>query len=260
MYKLSKFSTITKFLLIIIFSPLVYSNPICDRALKVGWDDWPPYQIKSEGDPKGIDPDILQEISKIIGCKVIFEEIPWKRQLEMLKQGLIDIVPQANITKEREKYAIFSIKYLLYESRLWLNTTNLSQPKNLQSFLDSNELLGITRGYSYGKNTDEIINNPKYTNKIKSGTYTKQIIGMLAEGRLDGILGNRFTVGYIAKKESLHKKIRATGIVVQSDPVYFMFSKKSISMPVLNSFNKAILELDKKQIIKRIANSYTGEN
>lgn len=63
------------------------------KTLVVGSDSYPPYISDDEnGDPAGIDVDILTEALRRIGYKPRFKLIDWEQKKELLAQGKIDCI------------------------------------------------------------------------------------------------------------------------------------------------------------------------
>ncbi len=63
------------------------------KTLVVGSDSYPPYISDDEnGEPAGIDVDILTEALRRIGYKPRFKLIDWERKKELLAQGKIDCI------------------------------------------------------------------------------------------------------------------------------------------------------------------------
>ena len=230
----------------------------CEKPIRVGWEAWSPFQIPAEGEPKGIDPDILRAIEKVSGCDIEFHETPWKRNLRALETGKLDVALAASITEERDKYAKWTISYLPYSSILWTGSDDNVNYGSLEDYLDSGNNLGIIRGFSYGETTDAILENAAYSDQIQENKSAKLNLRMIAADRIDGTLGNQFTMGYFAKREGLFDAVRATDVVVQSEPIYFMFSEKSTSDATIEKFDEAIRTLKADGTIQKIVDKYTN--
>ncbi len=59
-----------------------------DCTLVVGWDPWEPYQYQDlGGELRGLDVELIKELSARIGCKTRFLASDWASLLKMLKKG-----------------------------------------------------------------------------------------------------------------------------------------------------------------------------
>mgnify|MGYP006429815477 CR=1 FL=1 len=241
---------------VLTISEATHAADRCEEGLRTGAPHWPPYTIREgEGDPKGIDPEILQEISKITGCKIVFKDIPWKRTLRFIEKGKVDLTYQASINEKRSKYASFSDSYLPYSAILWKFSSDENTYQSLEDFFQSGKNLGITRGYSYGDEADSLIEKNK--KQVSENNELLLNIRMTSAERIDGFLGNEFSTSYTAKQNNLLKNLTPTSVIVQSTPVHYMFSEKSVSEETIKKFNKAIVRLKEKGKIDEIVKKYT---
>jgi len=230
----------------------------CDEPLKMGWENWPPYQIKQDGAPKGIDMDTMRAIAKETGCKIKWVESPWKRQLRSVKKGNIDAALTANYTEDRDKYGTFSEKYLDYESVLWVPSNHNGNYSSLKEFLEAGNTVGVARGFTYGDKADKLLKSGKYKDQVKQNNKVVLNIRMTAAQRVDGTIGNRYTIGYQAKQNGVRGKIRATDAIVQSSPVHILWSEKSVPKDVIKAWDKAIVKLRNDGTFQEIVDKYTA--
>jgi polar amino acid transport system substrate-binding protein len=231
----------------------------CPDPVKVGWEPWPPFQIAGEeGEPKGIDPDILREIGKLTGCEITFHETPWKRHLRMVEAGKLDVAPAASKTAERDAYSKWTTSYLPYQAILWTSADDDGSYEDLEDFLKSGKSVGIIRGVSLGEEADALLEQPAYRKNVIENKSTKLNIRQIAAGRMDALIDNSATTGHLARQEGLRDKLRATDVAVQSEPIYFMFSDTSTSQETIAAFNEAIGQLKASGKIQEIVDKYTN--
>lgn len=231
----------------------------CDDPIKVGWEPWPPFQIPTEsGAPNGIDPDILREIGARTGCEITFHETPWKRHLRMVANGDLHIAPAANKTAERDAYAKWTVSYMPYEAILWTDAEASSSFDSLKAYLDAGHSVGIIRGITLGEKMDALLAQPEYADQVRENKSTKINIRMIAAGRLDGLVDNATTTGYIAKQENLRDEIKPSELVVQSDDIHFMFSDTATPQETIDLFDEAIREMKADGTIQKIVGEYTN--
>ena len=239
--------------------PPAFADTVCTRPLTVGYEDWAPFEAATDRGPAGINVAIHEAIAAKTGCELVWQNRPWKRVLRNIERGKADIANTASITPERRDYARFSNPYLPYEAILFLQADDTRQYDSLQAFLDAGNTLAITRGYTYGDAADALLDRPNYADQIVVTDSHESSVRGLAFGRVDGTVGNRYTLGHTAKVNGLVRKIRATDTVVQSEPVHFMFSKESVPQKVIDAFNDAITELKTEGTIQKIVNEHTGQ-
>ena len=84
----------------------------CYDGLTVHYSNWPPYHFADEqGNATGLDVEILKHALQVAGCKYDMQFIPWKRALNALQHGSLDIGIAASKSPERETYGWFSVPY-----------------------------------------------------------------------------------------------------------------------------------------------------
>lgn len=232
------------------------SSP-CDEPLKFGWEAWPPYQFKADGKLQGIDVDIARALADETGCEVEWTGLPWKRHLKMVDKGTMDAAMAGSYTKERDTYITYSEPYLPYESILWVSAENDTEYTSLVDFLDEGNALGVARGYTYGEDTDKLLKMDKYADQVTRNDKVMFNIRMAAKGRIQGTLGNRYTIAYRAKENNIRNKIRATKAVVQSSDIHIMWSEESVPQKVVDAWDNAIVKLKENGTFQEIVNKYT---
>jgi len=237
----------------------VASAEICPDPIKVGWEDWPPFNIPGENEVKGIDPDIFRDIANNIGCEVTFVEVPWKRHLRKVELGEIDVAMAAAKTPERDKYSKWSSHYLPYSAILWVSDDDSNSYRSLEHFLEEGNTVGIIRGSTYGKEADELLKKDKYKEQVKPNKSQNLNIRLITADRLDGLIDNSLTTGFVAREEGLRTEIKESGVVVDESAIRYMFSKESVSDELVAAVDKAIEKLKADGTIQAIVDKYTGQ-
>lgn len=240
---------------------LLVATPVfaCDRTLTVGFTDWPPFERKAPDGPKGINIRILKALGEHTGCRFEWRQYPWKRTLREIRKGEVDMTTTANKTPERKLYARFSAAYLPYEAVLFLESDDSKDYKDVRAFLQSGKKLAVIEEYTYGSQTDALIASEPFRDQVYATYNAEESVRALAHGRVDGTIGNRYTLAYAAKQQGVLDEIRMTDTVVQREPVHFMFSKKSVPERIVRTFDKAIRALKADGRLKAMARDYVED-
>lgn len=101
----------------------------------------------------GLDIELITAIASGAGTELHFEKIPWKRQLEYLKNGEVHLAMGASKTRGREEYAYYSAPYRTETIELYVRKgeSSLFNFTSLEDIIGKPFQLGISRGYYYGK-------------------------------------------------------------------------------------------------------------
>jgi len=234
------------------------AGEVCERPLVVGYENWAPFEFVGPEGPGGINVDLHRALSEITGCATRWREMPWPRVLRELRDGTVDVANTATATEKRRRYARFSAPYLDYKAVLFLRAGDDRHYDSLAAFLDDGNTLAVARGYSYGETADALIRDPAYEDQVTWRYRPASSVRGLAFGRVDGTIGNPYTMGAIARDDGIASRVRATGTVVQSDPVRVMFARASVPERVVAAYSEAIATLKARGTIREILRRYTG--
>lgn len=243
-------------LITILLFQLANAEVICPKPMSVGWEKALPFQYKENGKVKGIDIDTLSVIMDKIKCKLEFKEIPWERHLKEVELGTIDIAAGANITPERQQYAIFSIPYLTEYVYFYTLKEKIKkyQFKNESELLKLNLKLGAISGAYMGPVFEDAVKNKiLIPNKnFFQVNNEKQLVELLIAKRIDGILLGEYV-------NNLHNDIKDHPTKMFEHNTNFMFSKRTTTMAFLEKFNQAIEAAKKSGQLKKIRDSYNND-
>ena len=217
-------------------------------ALRVGWDDWPPYFTYKDGNFHGLEHELLQSTAKAAGCSIDLQQVPWVRALEMLKSGTLDLLYGAGYSTERAAFAKYSIPYR--DEQFVLVTKGMADRRNSSIFLkrwievdngkNSHHALGVFRGNVYGEKIDPILKRNIKNVVLVDVNDNDQMVNMLRAGRLDG---------YIVEDGVAQMLIQAAAFPMRrllieeqkGDPLHYIFALKTPD-DVVQRFNAAILK------------------
>ena len=214
-------------------------------ALNLGWEAFEPFQMKAETQVSGLDVDLFVEAAKDAGCTVAFKEAPWARLLKEIETGKMDAAMGASITPERQAFANFSESYRQDEFVLFVRAGEVDQvgAAGLKAMVGKSFKLGTVRDYAYGDEFDALKKHPDFAKQIDEAAGTEINIRKLISKRLDGFIENRFVTAAVARKENAGDKIAPHPVSVSTDPVYFMFSKKSVPEATVAAINAALAKM-----------------
>lgn len=176
----------------------------CDRPLRVGLlEEGALYNSAAD---KGIDKDLMAELSRRIGCPVVMSVEPRVRQWRALADGQLDITTGARSTPEREIFATF-MPYLK-GSPVTVARTGISRLSASEFIVNRSLRLGIVRGYSYGPRLDQIIGELKAGgDRIVEVSTADQLISLLRSGRIDAFLSLPTVMGQWPDIEQIARQI-----------------------------------------------------
>lgn len=212
----------------------------CDHPWRVGFDNWPPYHyyLKPGESVQGFAAAVLQGTARQMGCSVQFVERPWKRTLQLVASGDLDVAMEAAFTDERARYAYFSAAYNPGGTLLWVKASDRHSDSTLSRWLEQGRRLGTTRDFFYG---DAVMSElARYPGLVSPLVSEQQNYGKLLRGRIDGFLGDALVTHWGLQQQGLAQQIVPLATRVSAMPSHFMLSRKHFDPAFVTDFNAAL--------------------
>ncbi|MFD2166750.1 substrate-binding periplasmic protein [Thalassotalea euphylliae] len=230
--------------------------------LLAGWELWYPYQYHDENKQLvGLDIESFELIANQAGFEYSLTELPWKRHLNMIKAGQMDIAMGASISDERREYAYFTLPYRKEIVNLVVlkGATERIKLKTLSDLIDSPYFIGVEGGYYYGKNYEKLITDSAFRDHISEVIDLEENVTMLLKGHLDGFLVDPITLNSFVHKYKLQGKFEIHPLEIYEDDIFIMLSKKTRSQQDVDRFNNAIKTLKENGKLKKIVEKWQLE-
>lgn len=227
-----------------------------DCTLKFGWESRQPYQFEQNGKVQGIDIEVFTTAANSANCDVQFVQKSWAELLTGLEKGEVDVLGGATPTEERQVYATFSDPYRSESFTLFIETGDDYTGDNLSGFLSRGNKIGVTSDYFYGKEVYDLMQHPQYSQLFVDEKSGEKSFYNIIYSRIDGVLSDPIEGNYIIKRKGLDKQIKASNVVIPSDSVSFMFSKKSVSDELANKLKSNIKQLVSDNKVQAVIGKY----
>lgn len=239
-------------LIFVVFTPLLAIGQIkvvYEFAKNEG--EYPPFQYSdSNNNIIGFNSDLIEEIFKSLDESVIQQKdsAPWKRQIENIKSGQLDILMDASKTTERAKFSNFSIPYRKEFIILIVRKNESSKFKinKIEDIISSDlKKLGVQQGYYYGNEFKLLLKNKIFKQKLTVVRNSRQLHEMLIKKRIDGYFYGRENFQLKSQSDSSHFKKTEQHPLPQiaTGEIFFMFSKKTIPTKFIQKFNHSLQKL-----------------
>lgn len=215
-------------------------------TITAGWEPYAPYQFAGDDGPQGLDVDLLEAIANHAGITVQWLEAPWKRQLLMIENGTLDVAVSASFTEQREQYAHFSTPYRREEPVLFVPEGQVDNHEfaTLDALLGASDFkLGVARGYVYSPDWEQRI-AAGVTCQIIEATTEEHLVRILAAGRIDGALLDRFSGSHMINQLNAADQTDRHPLVASSVPIHVMASRLAVDDATLARLNAAITALE----------------
>lgn len=233
---------------------LTASVPVSAKDLHYVNEHWPPYIIlEDDKKSRGIDIEILTEITNRLDLNVKIEKCDWFYCLKMIENGRVDIISAALKRPDREVYMKFiEPPYISHSPKLFYlpkgHKNRIKQYEDIYS-LD----IGVLKGSSYFTPFD----HDTKINKIEV-LKTEQLLEMLRKGRVDAFIGTEIVTDYLIKAQSYEGYFETSVFRYESEtPFHFAISKKSPFSERIDDFNSIMKDLVNEGFVKKIIDKYS---
>jgi len=239
-----------------------------NKILRAGCSNVYPYQytkdIYGNTNIVGLDISLIKAIGKKAGYEVKFIQMPWHKQIEMLKKGNIDIVLRASKTTEREHVFRFSDPVrnetnALYTHHKYFDIFKFNSIEKLLNFIKKEKVkIGVTKGYIYtnDKINDFIANqtNSSYLVTAKNGITNFM---NLQNKKVDIVLTNDLIAASLIHKNGWENDLVQCDLpLFKLRKVYYIFNKQNTTVDEVNKINTALQVIKKDGTYSQIVKSY----
>ncbi len=220
-------------------------------------NNFSPFADISNGQARGIDVEIVEEICRRIGVPCKIHALPWKRVLVRVRHGEVDGGFAAFKTPSREEYAIF-LKHPLHYSRFNIFTRKGNE-FTFKKIDDLNGLdIGIKLGFKVSKEFDNAAAADKFV--LQEVETLKANIGKLMLRRIDCIASNYQETMLVLKELNLQDQVICLPHPIMPPKGAYLVISKASDMTnkkqVFDKMNKALKTMNEDGTIKRINDKY----
>ncbi len=231
------------------------------KKLIMGWEPFAPFTYKGSGNVlTGLDIEIVTHILSNAGYVVDYREVPWARSLKWIEEGKIHIGTSAMRTPAREAYAYFSDPYQKETYVLFVRKGESSKYnlKRLQDIIGSSFQLGVMRDSLYGAEFAHLMKNPKFSKHVEAVTTDEQNHKKLLAKRFDGFIQEYSRMATDGRKTGIFEQVEPL-FVIEENYLHVMFSKKSTTPEIVNSFNVGLEKIREDGTYQKIFQKYNLE-
>ncbi len=187
-----------------------------DGMVRFCFNEWPPYTVMVDGEPRGISIEILQEATRRSGLRASFQELPWNRCLQGVRDGILDAVIDA---AKRDEFLQGPTSFSVYTNTFWVREDDAVQSFDLT--LLAKHKIGLVHGYVYPDALADTLRSPHY--EIEYSVDDPVNVRKLAFNRVDTIIADFISTSEFARENGL--KIRPLLPSHSFDRLYVSFRK-----------------------------------
>ncbi|MFT4775932.1 MAG: polar amino acid transport system substrate-binding protein [Oleispira sp.] len=214
-------------------------------TLKVCYDTWAPMTMfpSEESSARGVIIDMVDQIYTAKGYTLEYYEVPLARGLDMVAEGLCDMLPEYLFSKEAEnKFEYASEETFAYTTAFVVRRNDSWRYNGIQSIQDKRIATGIGWDYSsMSVDYQKFIDNPKNSRLVEviagDEDVVDRVLSMIRDHRVDLYADNELVLQYALNQMSLNDELE----IVRPG-----LEKKLLEIPI---FSKKIPTIKRLELI-----------
>lgn len=217
--------------------------------------DYPPFVEQVAGQPKGIMIDVVREAFRRMGTPLEIDFYPLGRNFMLLDAGAVDGMFTVKKTPERLARYTFSREALLTQDYVIFTNSDseLAFDGRLEQLGD--QLIGVVRDTSYGTVFDAAVRNGTLSHLEPTLTHESNFKKLLYH-RVDAVVCSKVVGLSILKSLNAGKQVKIVGPAIETTQSYMIFGKQ-VNPSVVQSFDKAVAQMQSDGTVRRIFDRYT---
>jgi len=233
---------------------LLFGFALLAREYQLVTLDYPPYQYEENGKVKGLATEIIKEVFHRMGDDVKISIYPWKRSLELVKNGSADAVFTVYHTTEREAFLDYCAEVLIQQKTaiFVLRNSKVKYSGHLEDL--QSESFGVVLGVNYGDKFELFTKK----NQPKIASYYDGLSNM--RGMLTGLhsitVSNVLGATTILKSMNKESQVKMLEPVLQDIASYLAFSKAAKLTNIRDKFDKTLKQMKADGTYKKIISKY----
>lgn len=244
-------------LLLVCFCCFISKDALAENLLRVAFSEAPPVKmLNSDGEPTGVDIELMKELAQRLGLRVEYEFVPFKRGLYMLENGQVDLMTGVLRREEREEYLHFiepAYKKISDKAFFVLrgNEDIVKKHEDLH-----NLVIGTVLGVKYYPkfDNDELIDK-------QSVTDSEAIFKLLLAHRVDTVISSEYSGDYRVSRLGLNDVISKADYAYRKEQkVYMVVSKKSVYAKKIDTINSVMEKLLNERVYDHIKQEFLINN
>ena len=196
-------------------------------VLRVGWGDYPPFQVKGQSGPHGLDIELVNQIAASAGERIRWMRLPWARQLYDITHGELDVICSATHSPDRLAIGRYTQAYR-HERVALLTLVDGAPPlKRLADLKGQSVRIGMIRGAIFPEAVRRDIETCELGPALLSMHANDLTLQALRQRKVDYVIEDPVTMQYRAAKEA--GPAIAVALELAVSPVHLLVSGKLLA-------------------------------
>lgn len=220
--------------------------------------DFPPHIIKQGDNWSGLSVELMQKLAATVACKLEFVNSPWLRALQLSDAGELDILSHLSFNTERQQQFAFIGPHHLEAIYLIGDPKQLPALDQLQQLSETIDIgsIAVLHGAYYGEEFKQLSSSPQLAKQLVVISSIQDKLALLRAHRVNAILEDISVLQYWQQQDYPQAKLFQPLLKVFESPVYFGFSKRSLSADRIAALSSAWQRLNESGELEAIYAKY----
>ncbi len=204
--------------------PVIAARAAEPAPLRVGWGDYPPFQVRGARGAEGLDVELLEQLAAAAGERLQWLRLPFARQLSDLASGELDVVASATHAPERLAIGDYTAPYR--QERVALLTLSSGAPvlHRLADLKGQPVRIGMIRGAVFPAAVRRELEQLELTPALVTLHANDLTLSALRNRRVDYVIEDPVTILYRASHAPGETVVVALELAVS--PVHLLVSRR----------------------------------
>jgi polar amino acid transport system substrate-binding protein len=224
--------------------------------------DFPPHLIQQNTQWTGLSVELMQHLAAAVDCQLVFINSPWLRALQLSEQGDLDVLSHLSYSEQRKQHYAFIGPHHIEAIYLVGDPDKLPVATTLAALAGDIDYGSIAtlHGAYYGETFSELSTQPGFARQLVSISSIQDKLALLRAGRVNAILEDISVLHYWQQHQYPDAERYQPLLKVYESPVYFGFSKASLSAEKLQQLADAWQQLHQQGVLAGIYQKYQISN
>lgn len=228
-------------------------------ALRIAWSDYPPFQWRGEnGQPQGLDVELLELIAQEAGERLVWSRRPWARQVPDIGQGELDLMGSATPSPERQALGEFTQPYRNERVALIALGADAAPVRRLADLKGRSLRVGFIRGVAFPASVRQALLDPELASLLVPLYANDLTLSALRGRRVDYVIDDPVTL--LQRAERQEGEPLKVVLELAVSPVHLFVSRQVLQHrpELLKRLNQAIARARQRPEWQRVLARYPG--
>lgn len=224
--------------------------------------DFPPHLIRQNANWTGLSIELMQQLAQAVDCQLVFVNSPWLRAMQLSEQGKLDVISHLSFNAQRNQHFSFVGPHHIEAIYLVGDPSHLPQAETLSDLANTVDYgrIATLHGAYYGEAFAKLTQQPAFARQLVSISSIQDKLALLRAGRVNAILEDISVLHYWQQHQYPNAEHYAPLLKVYESPVYFGFSKTSLTKQKRRQLADAWQQLHQQGVLALIYQKYQLDN